>query len=193
MYDPAIGRWMSRDPAGQYASPYVGMGNNPVDHVDPDGGEDGPGPEKTYKATGKALEVTITGKRMSVWERMSFRSDKGLDKYKYSNGGIDYEAMNFSDTYAAMKKPKDLQVYLIEAAMWADGAEGLYWGVSFFIKAVAIWQKDILPVKLVLKLQRLLLMGGVEHFSLVQEQKRELLSKVIKRLDKQGLVGTYKI
>src|SRR5690606_16760268 len=38
MYDPAIGRWLSTDPYGQYASPYVGMGNNPVMGVDPDGG-----------------------------------------------------------------------------------------------------------------------------------------------------------
>ncbi|AZQ63924.1 hypothetical protein EI427_17335 [Flammeovirga pectinis] len=37
MYYPVIGRWMSVDPARQYASGYVGMGNNPVSGVDPDG------------------------------------------------------------------------------------------------------------------------------------------------------------
>lgn len=37
-YDAAIGRWLSVDPYGQYASPYLGMGNNPVMGVDPDGG-----------------------------------------------------------------------------------------------------------------------------------------------------------
>ena len=36
-YDPVIGRWLSVDPARQFASPYVGMGNNPVSGVDPDG------------------------------------------------------------------------------------------------------------------------------------------------------------
>ena len=36
-YDPVIGRWLSVDPARQFASPYVGMGNNPVVNVDPDG------------------------------------------------------------------------------------------------------------------------------------------------------------
>ncbi|NQX37567.1 RHS repeat-associated core domain-containing protein [Pedobacter steynii] len=40
MYDPEIGRWMSVDPAGQYSSPYLSMGNNPVNKVDPDGGYD---------------------------------------------------------------------------------------------------------------------------------------------------------
>ncbi|MBL3655897.1 RHS repeat domain-containing protein [Fulvivirga sediminis] len=37
MYDPVIGRWMATDPAGQYASPYVGMGNNAINGIDPDG------------------------------------------------------------------------------------------------------------------------------------------------------------
>lgn len=38
MYDPVIGRWMTTDPANQFASPYLGMGNNPVNGVDKDGG-----------------------------------------------------------------------------------------------------------------------------------------------------------
>jgi RHS repeat-associated protein len=38
MYDPTIGRWLSRGPMGQYHSPYVGMGNDPINGVDPDGG-----------------------------------------------------------------------------------------------------------------------------------------------------------
>jgi RHS repeat-associated protein len=38
MYDSRIGRWLSTDPYRQYASPYVGMGNDPINSVDPDGG-----------------------------------------------------------------------------------------------------------------------------------------------------------
>lgn len=37
-YDARFGRWISADPYGQFASPYIGMGNNPVSGVDPDGG-----------------------------------------------------------------------------------------------------------------------------------------------------------
>ena len=37
-YDPQIGRWIQQDPYDQYESPYVGMGNDPVNGVDPDGG-----------------------------------------------------------------------------------------------------------------------------------------------------------
>jgi len=37
-YDPIVARWMQFDPKRQFFSPYVGMGNNPVSGVDPDGG-----------------------------------------------------------------------------------------------------------------------------------------------------------
>ena len=36
-YDPLLGRFMSYDPASQFASGYTGMGNNPVATIDPDG------------------------------------------------------------------------------------------------------------------------------------------------------------
>jgi RHS repeat-associated protein len=38
MYDSKIGRWTTVDPKKQYASPYVGMGNDWAGSVDPDGG-----------------------------------------------------------------------------------------------------------------------------------------------------------
>jgi len=38
MYDARFGRWLSPDPYGQFASPYLAMGNNPVSGTDPDGG-----------------------------------------------------------------------------------------------------------------------------------------------------------
>jgi len=40
LWDSRISRWLTTDPAGQYSSPYLGMGNNPVSRVDPDGGFD---------------------------------------------------------------------------------------------------------------------------------------------------------
>jgi RHS repeat-associated protein len=38
LWDGRIGRWLSPDPMGQYASPYLGMGNNPISLTDPTGG-----------------------------------------------------------------------------------------------------------------------------------------------------------
>ncbi len=39
LWDGRIGRWLSPDPYGQYASPYLGMGNNPIGMIDRDGGK----------------------------------------------------------------------------------------------------------------------------------------------------------
>ncbi|MDT4813656.1 RHS repeat-associated core domain protein [compost metagenome] len=36
-YSPSLGRFISPDPAGQFASPYVYAGNDPVSAIDPDG------------------------------------------------------------------------------------------------------------------------------------------------------------
>lgn len=38
LWDGRIGRWLSPDPYGQYSSPYLGMGNNPINGVDINGG-----------------------------------------------------------------------------------------------------------------------------------------------------------
>ncbi|MEM9338534.1 MAG: RHS repeat-associated core domain-containing protein [Bacteroidota bacterium] len=37
MYDVRTGRWLTTDPAGQFHSPYLAMGNVPMMYVDPDG------------------------------------------------------------------------------------------------------------------------------------------------------------
>ena len=42
LYDPRINRWLTVDPAGQYHSPYMSMGNSWPNRVDPDGGCDQP-------------------------------------------------------------------------------------------------------------------------------------------------------
>ncbi|GAB4519427.1 MAG: hypothetical protein Tsb004_30480 [Allomuricauda sp.] len=38
LWDGRIGRWLTTDPYGQYNSPYIGMGNDPINGIDPDGG-----------------------------------------------------------------------------------------------------------------------------------------------------------
>ncbi len=37
LYDPALGRFLTTDPAGQYASPYAYCGNDPIGFTDPSG------------------------------------------------------------------------------------------------------------------------------------------------------------
>ncbi|GCC50443.1 hypothetical protein SanaruYs_06580 [Chryseotalea sanaruensis] len=36
-YDATLGRWFATDPANQFSSPYLAMGNNPIIGIDPDG------------------------------------------------------------------------------------------------------------------------------------------------------------
>jgi RHS repeat-associated protein len=78
LYNSRIGRWMSYDPEGQYDSPYVGMGNNPVSGVDPTGGFSfgpigrffsrliGGGSSGGVAATIELSDVAITGSRVSA-------------------------------------------------------------------------------------------------------------------------------
>lgn len=37
-FDPQIGRWTTTDPYEQFVSPYTGMGNDPINNIDPTGG-----------------------------------------------------------------------------------------------------------------------------------------------------------
>ncbi|MCH2196977.1 RHS repeat-associated core domain-containing protein [Kordia sp.] len=38
LWDSRIGRWLTVDPKNEFHSPYLGMGNNPISLIDPDGG-----------------------------------------------------------------------------------------------------------------------------------------------------------
>jgi len=78
MYDPAIGRWLGPDPYRQFYSAYVGMGNNPVSGVDPDGGLVGP-PDRngdfigdTDKGTGLDYDICFT------WDGSNWLSERGF-------------------------------------------------------------------------------------------------------------------
>ena len=60
MYEPRFGRWLMVDPAGEYASSYVRVGNNPISDVDPTGGSTLP-----VRVTPEIFKnLTLTG----VWD-----------------------------------------------------------------------------------------------------------------------------
>ena len=62
LYNSRIGRWLSYDPEGQFNSPYVGMGNNPVSGVDPDGGFAVPLPKFRPSGSGAASGLSSLAK-----------------------------------------------------------------------------------------------------------------------------------
>jgi RHS repeat-associated protein len=94
-YDSEIGRWLSVDPYQQYWSPYVGMGNDPVNQIDPDGGLSGGGGGQggDPQYTGGTLpEVTVMGYRESsfsaTWNSFSngfWSMMRAGDSYAYGN------------------------------------------------------------------------------------------------------------
>jgi RHS repeat-associated protein len=64
MYDAQIGRWHCADPMTQYSSPYLAMGNNPVNAIDPNG-----------MYVDKIRGVSSTGQRL--YNYMSYMRNKG--------------------------------------------------------------------------------------------------------------------
>ena len=62
LWDSRIGRWLTTDPMGEFFSPYLGMGNNPISLIDPTGGStDCPDcPPNTIHLEG----VTVTAPRL---------------------------------------------------------------------------------------------------------------------------------
>ena len=87
MYDSRIGRWTSIDPARQFASPYVGMGNNPVNGVDPDGRLFGKWRAKRYanKHGGSYFQDNVTGK---WWAEGSLSKGTGVWAKDFGKAGV---------------------------------------------------------------------------------------------------------
>jgi hypothetical protein len=63
MYDAQIGRWTGVDPYDEFASPYIGMGCDPVNNIDPSGGSiwDNVGILNGLSNIGKVAVFAITG------------------------------------------------------------------------------------------------------------------------------------
>ncbi|VXB36351.1 RHS repeat-associated core domain-containing protein [Flavobacterium sp. 9AF] len=68
LWDGRIGRWLNPDPQGQYFSPYLGMGNNPISRIDPNGGWDYFYNQlKFYKGAGIGIGKGLYGLGKSIW------------------------------------------------------------------------------------------------------------------------------
>lgn len=78
LWDSRIGRWLTTDSYGQYSSPYLGMNNNPISSIDPDGG---------FSWLGAQLFKLFNGGNIS--------------KVQVENGSY-YKVTGFSDTGASI-------------------------------------------------------------------------------------------
>lgn len=72
LYDSRLGRWLTTDPAGQYSSLYLGMGNSPFMRIDPDGRTD----NNDWYLTPEGKEVQIAYAKGHIDGYTWLRSDK---------------------------------------------------------------------------------------------------------------------
>jgi len=154
LWDARIGRWLTTDPAGQYSSPYLGMGNNPVSRVDPDGGEDND--IFTNSTTGESTEVVTNDAfdRTFVDGVLTGTFDKGaLDfgKFNITNTINDFSSFSSSQipyvnkggrTIGAFKFTEfaDTQTTRTGATQYGNVVEGKYFDLSNEYKYLSWYQ-----------------------------------------------------
>ena len=121
-YDPVIGRWTVVDPMGQYWSPYIGMGNDPTNLVDPTGGCVDPVtgakipcpggiPEAGNENLRVLNEVTVKGS-WNMWDQLNYflqNEGGGLVFYSEQGGGTLYYTRN-GKMYGAIFDPADAMI-----------------------------------------------------------------------------------
>ena len=96
MYDPVIGRWLTTDPYDEFWSPYLAMGNDPVNIVDPDGGMTDPPKEITPQYLPEGA-VTVSASRLD-FPRFDFADYANLtfekpDLETFRNLALAFEAI----------------------------------------------------------------------------------------------------
>jgi len=90
LWDSRIGRWLTPDPYGEFSSPYVGMGNNPITTIDIDGG-------KIY-VTNKA-GISYEYKNGSLYDKngnIYSGDDKFLNATRAALGKLDYATSSYA-------------------------------------------------------------------------------------------------
>jgi RHS repeat-associated protein len=117
LWDGRLGRWLTVDPYGQYFSPYLGMGNNPISITDPTGGSAEPPNE--YDENGNLIS-TLGGDKIDFIHQKdgsiiiqncstgdSVTTKKGMDilkGFENRNRNIDY--MDVFDEFKKGYGPK---------------------------------------------------------------------------------------
>jgi RHS repeat-associated protein len=129
-YDNVIGRWTSKDPKGQFFSPYVGMGNNPITNTDPDGG--------WIKYTGTRQERRELRQLYREMRRNSDDFKRDFNKLRFSFKRHDIEAVadrtNFTGYAANQEKfnsnphpPESMEahIYNLKIKVMYSGVSGV--------------------------------------------------------------------
>jgi RHS repeat-associated protein len=91
MFNSDLGRWFAPDPYNQFASPYNGMGNNPISLMDPNGG---------YAINGGNAGINSYGRHYDAIGLNAYSSQARYDDWaqairNYYNGTATLQEMNY--------------------------------------------------------------------------------------------------
>jgi RHS repeat-associated protein len=122
MYDSRLGRWLNVDPYGQFPSPYLGMGNDPVMSIDPDGGfccggrvagsiagsARGIGSASATSGLPKLLStVTVTAPRITMSRFVSALTTGAVRTLAFVNGAVNAYNSNISIGLVTLDDPNN--------------------------------------------------------------------------------------
>ncbi|HBH24451.1 MAG TPA: hypothetical protein DDY13_13640 [Cytophagales bacterium] len=108
MYDPVIGRAISIDPARQFWSPYVWVGNDPINMIDPDGRNGVPTVDKNDGQITYRLPELI------------FSPDG--ETQSYSNGFWNF-MRRLDELIICNSCPQDINPFPVQFVIWGEGGE----------------------------------------------------------------------
>ncbi|WP_306013946.1 MULTISPECIES: RHS repeat-associated core domain-containing protein [unclassified Allomuricauda] len=130
LWDSRIGRWLTTDPYGQYASPYLGMGNDPINGIDPDGGWKWKLFAKwaRNKAVNAGLNPGELYKSNGEW---GFNTSSGGEVFNPHVGGLQYETSVTFNYTGAWKNTIPAQITPLTGInnfqMWRQAAPENNW------------------------------------------------------------------
>jgi RHS repeat-associated protein len=119
LWDGRIGRWLTTDPAGQYDSPYMGMGNNPISRYDPDGGCDQPD-----NSCGWFKQLFYSKESISQWK--TWQSD-------FSSIPKDIQIRMATESLETGEFVRSLREMGIEASVTSDQREAANSNINFLV------------------------------------------------------------
>jgi len=150
MYDPVIGRWLGPDPYRQFYSAYVGMGNNPVSGVDPDGGKVNP----IFDMDGNYLgndDLGFNGEAIVMDKSLYYsgiKHEEALERGVYYSKaeGMSWNAMiNLVSTWQELPKEINGELYFQGVRIFQSEIGDLKHGAAFAFPGIGIFlnPKDV--------------------------------------------------
>lgn len=100
----SVSRWLTVDPKGQFSSPYIGMGNNPISGTDPDGG---------YSKFGAAWRNTFSG-GSGIYQS---GEDGGRAVWGFNAGGASHFGNDAGSFWKSFNTPMNDQILNRASAM----------------------------------------------------------------------------